>query len=292
MKNVLLKTISALIALLLTASLCACGLIFDPPHKVDESTKTPEPQQTSAHETQGGENTDGDEWFDEDPDKKYEDPFDKKEAKPLGSTTLNALDLVTFGSYKQNAEGSDKKPIEWIVLKVDGGKALLLSRYVIDTVRYNEVFYDTSWENCSLRRWLAEEFAPEAFGSDVSKLIGTPTPADPNPAEGTAQGGNTSDNIFLMSAAEASNADYGFGKYDMTEDPLRMARPTAYAEAKGCFTAKGGIYDGYADWWLRTLGSNTKQATYVYTDGAICTVGQYIIHKDVGIRPAIWVSLN
>ena len=78
----------------------------------------------------------------------------------------------------------------------------------------------------------------------------------------------------------------------MTEDPLRMARATEYAAAKGCFVAKGGRCDGYAEWWLRTLGSNTKQTSYVYSDGAVCTTGQYVIQKDVGIRPAIWVSLG
>ncbi|MBP0990832.1 MAG: hypothetical protein J5874_06630 [Oscillospiraceae bacterium] len=201
------------------------------------------------------------------------------------------MDIVTFGSYKQNSSGSDNKPIEWIVLKVEGNKALLLSRYVLDTVQYHSDYKTVSWELCTLRKWLTEEFAPEAFGSDISRLVGTATPADKNPSFDTDQGGNTSDNIFLMSAVEVSNAAYGFEKYDVMEDAIRMARATDYAKAKGCFVAEGGRFNGYANWWLRTMGSNTKQTAYIYSDGSVCTVGAYTIHKDVGVRPAIWVSI-
>lgn len=59
------------------------------------------------------------------------------EAEKIETIQLTTGQLVRFGSYEQDNDTSNgKEPIEWIVLSVDEeqGRALLLSRYVLDRI--------------------------------------------------------------------------------------------------------------------------------------------------------------
>ena len=73
--------------------------------------------------------------------------------------------VVPFGTYPQTADGTDKTPIEWYVLdyREDEGRALLLSRYVLDAVSFNGKAGQVTWEECALRAWLNDEFLNTAF---------------------------------------------------------------------------------------------------------------------------------
>ena len=54
--------------------------------------------------------------------------------------------IVRFGDYEQdNDEGNGEEPIEWIVLDVDGDRALLLSRYALDAQPYNTYTKRITW---------------------------------------------------------------------------------------------------------------------------------------------------
>ena len=55
-------------------------------------------------------------------------------------------DIITFGSYEQDDQpGAD--PVEWQVLGVENGRALLISRYILAAKPYNEEKTDSTWEN-------------------------------------------------------------------------------------------------------------------------------------------------
>ena len=82
-----------------------------------------------------------------------------------GSGTPEQRETVFFGSYPYGEDGTEK-PIEWIVLAKDGGKTLLLSRYLLDRVPYNDKSENVSWENCFIRKWLNEEFISKAFNDE------------------------------------------------------------------------------------------------------------------------------
>ena len=71
--------------------------------------------------------------------------------------------VVTFGTYPQKADGADSTPIEWLVLDVQGDRALLLSCRGLDTKQYHTEKTGTTWESCSLRTWLNGEFLERAF---------------------------------------------------------------------------------------------------------------------------------
>ena len=55
-----------------------------------------------------------------------------------GDALLAVGSIITFGAYEQdNNTRNGKEPIEWQVLEIKGGRALLISKYGLDAKRYN-----------------------------------------------------------------------------------------------------------------------------------------------------------
>ena len=205
-------------------------------------------------------------------------------------------DTVFFGVYPQTAEGNDRTPIEWIVLEVRDGKALLLSKYGLDVMPYNMIRENTTWENCSLRAWLNGEFLENAFSPEEQAAI-LATEVDNSAEQGygkwayTEGGNGTEDRVFLLSYAEASwflNVTYE--DKDNTES---RAAPTAYALARGAwkndeYRTADGSPAGW--WWLRSPGGVQDSAAYVSCPGALF---YYFVNDMEGtVRPALWMNLD
>ena len=95
---------------------------------------------------------DGLELFDDDDEngKAEDDDF------VLNLDDVKVGDIITIGRYPQNDD--DPEPIEWIVLQKDGKRAFLLSRYVLDAIPYEESHDKVTWEECTLRAWLNDDF--------------------------------------------------------------------------------------------------------------------------------------
>jgi hypothetical protein len=101
---------------------------------------------------------------------------DNKSSEPAEALTTDTKTVapdvqtggyVTFGSYEQDNDLSNgKEDIEWLVLARENNKALLISRYSLDNQPYSEHTEEVPWENCSLRKWLNDNFLNEAFSSD------------------------------------------------------------------------------------------------------------------------------
>ena len=194
--------------------------------------------------------------------------------KTVGST-------VTFGSYEQDNDTSNgKEPIEWIVLDVQEGKSLLISKYELDCQPYNTKDGDVTWETCSLRTWLNDTFLKEAFSADEQeKIPEVKVTADENPRYKTDPGKDTQDRVFLLNIPEAQ-------KYFGSKD-ARQCKPTAYAIKQGSYVdSKGNCW-----WWLRSPGLYTYYAAYVDYDGYALELGGYVC-DDYAVRPALWVNLD
>lgn len=203
---------------------------------------------------------------------------------------------VTFGTYPQMAEGNDEMPIEWLVLDHDGDKALLLSRYGLDAQPYNTEYTDVTWERCTLRAWLNDDFLNHAFTAEEQDAI-LLTDVDNSDSQGygewTAVGGNdTQDKVFLLSYAEA-NSYLGVTCGDNNNIQSRVA-PTAYATAQGAITSSSDkTADGEATgfWWLRSPGNyGQNRASIIYNSGALN--GDYVEHDRICVRPALWVKFE
>ena len=198
--------------------------------------------------------------------------------------------VVTFGHYEQdNHSENGPEEIEWIVLDVQEGMSLLLSRYLLDAKPYHTEFTNVTWETCSMRNWLNQEFLNAAFTAEEQTAILT-TPVDNGKSQGysgysTDGGNNTQDRIFLLSYQEA------FDLY-FTDDSDRKCAPTDYAIAQGAYTNSKIERDGRATgwWWLRSLGSSLNYAMNV--SGVGSRYSKYVDYDSGCVRPAFWINLE
>ncbi len=192
-------------------------------------------------------------------------------ADPVQPVDLNIGDEITFGNYSG-------KDIEWIVLDENDSGVLLLSKNVIDTKPYNESDVEITWENCTLRGWINNDFYYAAFSPEEQSRIIETNVVNSDNADTRARGGSdTNDRVFILSMDEAN-------KY-LGSDEARRAQPCDYLPQDGSF-----IFDGYIFWWLRTPGNNNKYAAQVGSDGYISGYGDWVTFPNVGVRPAIWIS--
>ncbi len=191
-------------------------------------------------------------------------------------------DVVQFGAYEQDADSSNgKEIIDWVVLDIYGDSALLVSKYALDCKPYNNEKVDTTWSNCSLRKWLNYEFYQEAFTEDYQDLIlPTKVATYDNPLHNTTGGTNTTDDVFLLSYDEAYF--YFSSNYD------RKLYPTEYALRMGVETME----ESTCWWWLRTPGIYNIDTCGVHVDGTVDDLGCYVDNAQAGVRPAIWVTID
>ena len=197
------------------------------------------------------------------------------------TVALKVGDICKFGKYYQSNDAT-KEDIEWQVLAREGNKALIISKYALDCKPYNSKYEDTTWEICSLRKWLNSDFLYNTFRDAEKAIISTVwVSADKNPSYSINPGNSTLDKIFLLSISEAN-------KY-FSSDTARECKPTAYAKKNGAFVNK---YDGNSMWWLRFPGFNQKYAAYVYPDGDVNDFGDDVDRCIYAVRPVLWVNLE
>lgn len=191
-------------------------------------------------------------------------------------------EYIFFGSYEQDNDiANGKEDIEWLVLEVNDGKALVVSKYALDCQRYHSEYANITWENCSLRQWLNNDFINSAFSSDEKMIISTVTvSADENPDYRTSAGNTTQDQLFLLSIIEA-NVYFG-------EDGTRLCKATDYAVSNGAWVVDGGS----CWWWLRSSGKNQNSAAGVDGAGGVNRVGRGVNLQVYAVRPAMWIDLN
>lgn len=216
----------------------------------------------------------------------YKDSEEKRESiKPQYYEILlsraNVGDAVFFGYYEQDNDISDgREDIEWIVLAKEENRLLVISRYALDCQVYNIEYSYTTWESCTLRKWLNNDFFCAAFpnNEERKRIVEVTVPTDGNPRYDHVDSGNdVQDKIFLLSIAEAN-------KYDTA----RVCKPTAYAVACNVHT---GVY-GNSRWWLRSPGRTQGYAAYVDSDGEISYKGLYVDYRSFAVRPAMWIELG
>jgi len=214
----------------------------------------------------------------------YKDSAEKLQSiKPLLLAKANPGDTVLFGEYEQdNNTSNGKEDVEWLVLEVKDGKALVVSKYALDCKQYNTSNTDVTWETCTLRKWLNNDFINAAFSSYEKAMIPTVTvSADKN---STNPGNATQDQVFLLSITEANKY---FGS-----DSARQCKPTDYAFANGAYV---NSVNGNCGWWLRSPGVtqySAHSAAYVHNSGGVYESGSDVDIGTSAVRPAMWISIK
>ena len=284
-----------ILGILLVASLvCSCGK--EKPSSNTSVSKSPIPQNDSSVSTTVSE----------------------PEPEPEIIDTANYLPTVTLGTYEQDNNSSNgAEPIEWIVIKAEDGKALVISKYILDAVPFQKGFGKADWESSTLRKWLNDSFYNNSFSSaDKALILEEKVPdfeveeitasANDVPTEGpsvsvTPDVTGTVDKVFLLSDFEVKKL--------LVDDPDTIgdepfAKATAYAVANGVWTLSEDVYKlqdyegkgydksiiGAGWWWLRTPGSANTKTKDMTALGTIRENGHDNGESHDGIRPALWIK--
>ena len=221
-------------------------------------------------------------------------------------------DVVYFGVYEQD-DNPDNGPeeIEWEVLDIRDGKALLLSKYTLDCQPYSSYLDKGTWEECSLREWLNDEFLNSAFSPAEQGIINiTELKNEDNPIYQTSGGADTEDQVFLLSLQDVENY-FGFSVSEewvpheeligrMTERcrHLMLSLGAEYQEedpeefeAEYTEEVEGEYGRNAIFWWLRSPGQEAAAAC-IYFDGAIRAEGMKSDFSFITIRPAMWIDIE
>ncbi|MCL2694082.1 MAG: DUF6273 domain-containing protein, partial [Oscillospiraceae bacterium] len=144
-------------------------------------------------------------------------------------------DVFSFGSY------------DWLVLDVQGDKALIISEDIIESGTYHADGGDITWEHSSIREYLNSGFYNSFSSAEQGRIAETTIINSDNPTHGTAGGNDTADNIFLLSIDEA--------EMYFPDDASRIA-----VNANG--------HESW--WWLRSPGDYSDIAAGVDGGGRVC----------------------
>ena len=223
----------------------------------------------------------------------------EKTGSQIKSSDLAGLDAVyngdyytfTFGNYPQGANG-EVQPIEWRVLTVENGKALVISEKLLDYVKYNEENTSTTWENCTLRKWMNNTFISEAFNtSERAKIVTVSNQNPDNPYYNSSGGNTTQDKIFALSIAEVEK--YFLSDVVDYSSPDRIGNPTDYSKKH---RDNGPLDDGVSItdnwWWLRSPGEKTNFVAVVDGAGFVNPSGFKVTDGHFAVRPAFWLNLK
>ncbi len=222
-----------------------------------------------------------------------------------------AGDIIIFGSYEQDNDLSNgNEDIEWLVLDNTDGKLLVISKEVLNYMRYSNT--TTVWEYSDLRTWLNGEFYDTAFTDDEKSNIALSVVDNPgNPYYGTSAGTGTNDNVFCLSYDEActyfffnnwnessmsGNSESIIGSPSVWTKKEKLA--SAYAITEGYYNAVLFNYGFSAncigvegcDWWLRTSGQDGDHACIVGMYGSVNASETASISIAKGVRPAMYIQ--
>ncbi|MCL1997194.1 MAG: DUF6273 domain-containing protein [Turicibacter sp.] len=177
-----------------------------------------------------------------------------------------------------------------------------------------------TWENCTLRHYLNNDFYNKFSDNDKSRIAQRTIANNDNPWFGIAGGSNTNDNIFLLSIEEVARylGDGNLARLPMSADEkfiwddsgmpndankLKLHKEVGYPNHSFFIDLYGNpkrvakdISGAATWWWLRSPGSRSFGVAFVLDAGviALCNSDHMLFVKEgffPGVRPALWLNL-
>ncbi len=166
---------------------------------------------------------------------------------------------------------------DWRVIDRSGNRLLLISEKNIADKEYNKSNDNVTWETCTLRKWLNNDWLSSAFSDGERAMIEETTVKNPdNPEYGTKGGNDTVDKVFLLSIDEANK--YFLSDADRMNGSWWWLRSPGHGQGMvACVYGNGGVYSG---------------GNYEYRGGRIDTDGYSVNRSDNGVRPAMWIKVE
>ena len=246
----------------------------------------------------------------------------------LSSEPVPVAAKLYLGTYEQDGVGTTDDPLEWRILTVSGKKAFVITDKIIHIgsyfnpswIKYKYTYWSGSYVGTEpvnyrgsapesdatrvtgitptsipmkdgsrgveadlyplhARYWCSSVFYPSAFtDEEKERILLTRNVNHDNPTYGVAGGKDTDDYVFFLSYDEI-NA-YMPSKNDRICDYTKVA--------------SGEIRSGKEKlWWLRSPGKFRVNAMYVHAStGSLSVAGSDVGHKDLGYRPAMWITIG
>ncbi|MCL1996250.1 MAG: DUF6273 domain-containing protein [Defluviitaleaceae bacterium] len=248
-----------------------------------------------------------------------------KETKKQSEETKNQIAaIIKRLDEKPKAEPPKPKPkvgstipfggYNWRVLDIQGGQALLLSDLVLEFRAYHKDLKDITWENCTLRQYLNNDFYNKLPDTDKNRIAQRSISNHDNPWFATKGGNNTLDRIFLLSIEEVVKylGDGSLERPKMSADEKKFwdvdvfenngvsdwLKENGYPELSFRIDFHGNTKRVARDsngkacwWWLRSPGTLSFDAANVYGVGCVDFDGNYVYNASGGVRPALWLNL-
>ena len=186
--------------------------------------------------------------------------------------------LIAFGNH------------QWRVLTVQRHAALLITEAILELRWYHNRFAPVTWADCELRNYLNNTFYDTFSPEEQAKILAASNRNADNPWFRTSGGGDTTDNIFLLSLEEICE---------------HFGDSSARLQTKGCQTwliddennaNRQATYGAALHWWrLRSPGYYGRTAASVNSAGQVYVRGNGVYGRPRnggGVRPALWLKLE
>ncbi|MCL2048199.1 MAG: DUF6273 domain-containing protein [Defluviitaleaceae bacterium] len=216
----------------------------------------------------------------------------------------NEVEVITSIPDAQVGNLIEFGGIEWRVLDVQSGRALLLSDKILEHRAYHRTNSNITWEASDIRAYLNNDFYNSFSTVDRGRIRETRVVSNANPWWETRGGSNTTDRIFLLSIDEVLKyfGDSGMVASGTTMSERERSNTPPSWPAHGIY--RWGIHDEYSEariahntageaswWWLRSLGLSRRNASDVGYVGNISVIGDDAGRSGGGVRPALWLNL-
>jgi len=203
---------------------------------------------------------------------------------------LSVGSVVPFGAYS------------WRVLAIEDNKALIITDDIIEQQSYNNYAGDVTWAECSLRKYLNDDFYSRFSDAERSRIMPVWNKNLDNQWYASRGGEDTLDYIFLLSIEEVVCKYFG----DSSEKLINRSPKQKYwfGNKDENNDRRAAVLDGYGWWWwLRSPGRDNRRAAYIHYDGNVGIQGNGTFRynsKNIhptgnncgGVRPALWLSLD
>jgi len=178
--------------------------------------------------------------------------------------------------------------LDWLVLDVDEQeeRVLLLAKDIVERREYQEGGGPTTWEKCSLRKYLNGEYLEKFSRLEWAMIYENDNENPDNQWHKDGTGcGKTKDQVFLLNITEVV-------KYFGDSGQLKNKNPTSkyWIDDQYNYMRTACFHDFRNSWWLRSPGSGQYSVAYIDNDGYIRLTGG-ACGLESGVRPALWLNL-
>lgn len=146
----------------------------------------------------------------------------------------------------------------------------------------------SSWEDCSLRRWLNSEMDFTPYEWDLIE--------ETEIIDKTGLGANTSDKVFLLDSDDVEkyfprNESRGTTCSVSDEEILRFLQDSLLMGSLSGDMAEKVLNDESFGWWVRGSVVGKFYLKPMSTNDVLASIAPSL-KKSLGIRPAIWINIE